>query len=182
MGGRLLKLGASGPSVSSEPVPAPLDSAGEQGVAAADLPSFEYADSNRTLTAGLAGTVVVMLTFVLIFLYDRAASGAINSVLFRVTLLNVVVTIFLLSVASVNYWFLMEALRSDHPRAGVYLRRADGCFAASLILLLLEPVLILFTIQIYDVAEVAIGLWVVSILVLIFGWRDVLIGSKAMRR
>lgn len=169
--------------VSSNRPPGPLDSTGEESIAAVDLPSFEYADSNRTLTAGLAGTVVVMLTFVLIFLYDRATSGSISSLLFRLTLLNVVVTTFLLSVASVNYWFLMESLRrSNHPRAAVYLRRADGCFAASLILLLLEPVLILFTIQIYDVGAAAVGLWVVSILVLTFGWRDLMIGSKARQQ
>lgn len=168
--------------MSSDPPSAPLDSTGGASITAADLPSFEYADSNRTLTAGLAGTCVVMLTFVLIFLYDRAASGAINSLLFRLTLLNVVLTVFLLSVASVNYWFLMESLRSNHPRAAVYLRRADGCFAASLVLLLLEPALILYTIQLYDVGAVAVGLWLVSIMVLILGWRDVIAGSNAKRR
>jgi hypothetical protein len=138
-----------------------------------DRGMYDDANENRSLTAGLGGTCIAILTFVLIFLYDRWTAGAINDVLFQATLLNIVVSLFLISLASVNYWFVMEALRTGHPHVTDYLQRADGFFAASLILLLLEPTLILDTVRLYYVGAVALALWLVGIVVLALGWREV---------
>jgi hypothetical protein len=134
---------------------------------------YQDANENRSLTAGLGGTCIAILTFVLIFLYDRWTAGAINNILFQWTLLNIVVSLFLISLSSLNYWFVMEALRTNHPRATSYQRLADGFFASSLVLLLLEPSLILITVRLYYVGGVAVALWVVGILALWRGWREV---------
>lgn len=145
----------------------------ESAVAPADLAMYEDANENRSLTAGLGGTCIAILTFVLIFLYDRATAGQINEVLFQTTLLNIVLSMFLISLSSLNYWFEMEALKTNRSRAVVYQARADGLFAASVVLLLLEPTLILVTVQLYYIGAAAAALWAVGILVLGWGWREV---------
>ncbi|MGB6501088.1 MAG: hypothetical protein WBG19_06795 [Thermoplasmata archaeon] len=157
----------------SGPERLPSDLSAEERVLPARLTEYQDANENRSLTAGLGGTCIALLTFVLIFLYDRAAAGQINNLLYEATLLNIVVSLFLISLASLNFWFVMEALRTHHPRAEVYQRRADGYFASSLVLLLLEPTLILVTVRLYFVGAVALALWVVGILALAQGWRDV---------
>jgi hypothetical protein len=53
-----------------------------------------------------------------------------------------------------------------------YARRADLFFASSLVLLLLEPTLILLTVRLYYVGAVAAVLYVVGIVVLSLGWRE----------
>ena len=140
------------------------------------IPSHD-ANENRSLTAGLGGTTIAILTFVLIFLYDRAAAGQVNNLLFQGTLLIIVVSLSLISLSSLNYWFVMEALRSSPPRAAAYQQRADGFFASSVILLLLEPTLILLTVRLYYVGAVALALWVVGVLVLALGWKELRISS-----
>jgi hypothetical protein len=152
--------------------PAPPDLSAEGRVPPARLAMYEDANENRSLTAGLGGTCIAILTFVLIFLFDRSTAGQINNLLFQATLLNIVVSLFLISLASLNYWFVMEALRTNPPRASDYERRADGFFATSLVLLLLEPTLILLTVNLYYVGGVALTLWVVGILFLAFGWSE----------
>lgn len=136
------------------------------------LAMYNDANENRSLTAGLGGTTIAILTFVLIFLYDRAAAGQINNLLFQVTLIIIVVSLSLISLSSLNYWFVMEALRTTPARATDYQRRADGFFASSVILLLLEPSLILVTVRLYYVGSVAVALWVVGVVVLSLGFRE----------
>jgi O-antigen/teichoic acid export membrane protein len=144
----------------------------EAQVSPADLATYKDANENRSLTAGLGGTCIAILTFVLIFLYDRAAAGQINNWLFQGTLLTIVISLSLISLSSLNYWFVMEALRTTPSRASDYQRRADGFFASSVILLLLEPTLILATVQLNYLAAVALALWGVGVAVLALGWRE----------
>jgi hypothetical protein len=153
--------------------PKDSDQSAEASVPTARLAMYEDANENRSLTAGLGGTCIAILTFVLIFLYDRSTAGQINPILFQATLLNIVVSLFLISLASLNYWFVMEALRTHHPKASSYERRADLFFASSLVLLLLEPTLILVTVHLYYVGGAAVLLWVVGIAALAIGWREV---------
>jgi high-affinity Fe2+/Pb2+ permease len=136
------------------------------------LAMYNDANENRSLTAGLGGTCIAILTFVLIFLYDRANAGQIDNLLYQTTLIIIVVSLSLVSLSSLNYWFVMEALRTTPSRATVYQQRADWFFASSLILLLLEPTLILLTVRLYYVGGVALALWGVGIAVLSFGWRE----------
>jgi hypothetical protein len=157
--------------------PSSSGSSSEGRVHPTNLAMYNDANENRSLTAGLGGTIIVILTFVLIFLFDRAAAGQVNNTLFQATLLIIVVSLSLISLSSLNYWFVMEAFRSNPPRAATYQRRADGFFASSVILLLLEPTLILFTVQLNYVAAVALALWGVGVLVLSLGWAELRIGS-----
>ncbi len=136
------------------------------------LALYNDANENRSLTAGLGATCIAVLTFVLIFLYDRAGAGTINEWLFQATLLVIVVSLSLISLASLNYWFVMEAYRNIPSRAETYERRADGFFSTSLILLLLEPALILVTVQLYLLGAIALGLWLVGVAALALGWRE----------
>jgi hypothetical protein len=152
------------------PVLAPTGA--EAGVPVADLAMYKDANENRSLTAGLGGTTIAILTFVLIFLYDRAAAGQVNNLLFQGTLLIIVISLSLISLSSLNYWFVMEALRTSPSRATHYQLRADQLFASSVVLLLLEPTLILFTVQLYYVGFVALALWAVGIAVISLGWRE----------
>jgi high-affinity Fe2+/Pb2+ permease len=145
---------------------------GEATVPPAKLSMYEDANENRSLTAGLGGTTIAILTFVLIFLYDRAAAGQVNNLLFQSTLLIIVVSLSLISLSSLNYWFVMEALRTSPPRATVYQQRADLLFASSVVLLLLEPTLILFTVRLYYVGLVALAFWGVGIAAISLGWRE----------
>jgi len=124
---------------------------------------FEYANENRQATIALGGTGVAILTFLLIFLNGRFASGGLGSLLYQVTLTTVVVSIFLLGIGGSYYYFLIEALERKRPVTGPLLERADLCFASGLILMFLEPALILFTLQIYAVGLIAAALWVVSV-------------------
>jgi len=149
----------------------------EGSVHPTNLAMYIDANENRSLTAGLGGTTIAILTFVLIFLFDRAAAGQINNFLFQGTLLIIVVSLSLISLSSLNYWFVMEALRSSPPRAAAYQGRADGFFASSVILLLLEPTLILVTVRLYYVGAVALALWIVGVLVLALGWKELRISS-----
>jgi high-affinity Fe2+/Pb2+ permease len=136
------------------------------------LAMYNDANENRSLTAGLGATCIAVLTFVLIFLYDRATAGQINNLLFQGTLLVIVVSLSLISLSSLNYWFVMEAFRTNPSRAPDYQRRADGFFASSLILLLLEPTLILITVKLYYLGAISLALWVVGVLVLSLGWLE----------
>ena len=137
-----------------------------------NLAMYNDANENRALTAGLGATCIAVLTFVLIFLYDRANAGQVNDLLFQGTLLVIVVSLSLVSLASLNYWFVMEAYRNSPSRAATYEQRADGFFASSLILLLLEPALILVTVKLYVLGAIGLGFWVLGIVLLAFGWKE----------
>jgi len=144
----------------------------EGSVHPSNLAIYNDANENRSLTAGLGATCIAVLTFVLIFLYDRANAGQVNDLLFQGTLLVIVLSLSLISLSSLNFWFVMEALRNRPARAKVYQRRADGLFASSLVLLLLEPALILLTVRLYLLGGVALAFWVAGLAVLARGWQE----------
>ncbi len=151
--------------------PAAEGSHGDSDSSPLDQVKYGYASSTRALTAGLAGTCVAILTFVLFFLYPRWTSGEIGTLQFQWTLLNIVVSLFLMSVSSALYWMVMEGLVARHPRTPGLTRWADRMFTASVLLLFLEPALILWTVAVDYVAEAALALWFVMILILVFAWR-----------
>ncbi len=136
-----------------------------------DPVQYNLASSNRSLTAGLAGTSVAIMTFVLFFLFPRWSSGDVNGVLFQWTLANIVLSLFLTTLSSIVYWLVMEALQTNHPGATRFMRQADGLFVGGSMLLLLEPALILSTVRVYVVAALAFALWGTAILVLVWAWR-----------
>lgn len=127
---------------------------------------FEYANENRQVTIGLGGTGVAILTFLLIFLQGRFSPNSFDDYLYQATLTEVVLSIFFLGVSGSYYYFLIEALERGRPDSGRFLRIADGTFVAGLALLLLEPALILMSVQIYAVGVIALALWGISLLII----------------
>ncbi|HYK93595.1 MAG TPA: hypothetical protein VEY07_06095 [Thermoplasmata archaeon] len=127
---------------------------------------FEYANENRQATINLGGTGVAILTFLLIFLSTRFSAGSWGSLLFQFTLLTVVLSIFFLGISGSHYYFLIEALERGLPNTAALLRRADAFFVLGLALLLLEPALILITLEIYYIGAAALALWATSLLII----------------
>jgi len=63
--------------------------------------------------------------------------------------------------------------------AKTYLDRADGCVTLGLVLLVVEPAFILFTINLLDLGLIALGLWFGFILLLIVVQRNFRSGARA---
>ena len=80
--------------------------------------------------------------------------------------------LFLVSLATLNFLFVAKAIRSNSAQLGKYQRRAEGFFAGSWILLMLEPTLILVTVGVYFAAAVALALWVLTIFAFGSGLRE----------
>jgi len=143
----------------------------EQEATAFEL-RFEYANENRQATINLGGTGVAILTFLLVFLYGRFDTTGWGAGMFRITLVTVVLSIFFLGVSGSYYYFLIEVLERGRTDASGYLRTADACFVAGLALLMLEPALILLTLQIFDVGAIAVALWAISLAIIARGRRS----------
>jgi len=122
---------------------------------------------------------VAILTFALFFLHPRWASGEVNPVLFQGTIAGIVVSLFLFVYASVcYYWFLICYWNGD-SRAETYLDRAGGCVTLGLVLLVVEPAFILFTINLLNLSLIALGLWLGFLLLLIVVQRNLRPGVRA---
>src|SRR3989454_11232055 len=119
--------------------------------------SLDIANSNVNRNITLAGTSVAIFTFLLFFLYPR--SGEINSILFQFTLAIIVSVIFSL-VASATYYY-GTVLTLSHPaeEASTIFGMADAFWTIGYSLLLLEPSLILFTVNLSIVGTYALILW-----------------------
>jgi hypothetical protein len=132
---------------------------------------FEYANENRQATINLGGTGVAILTFLLVFLYDKYSDPGLVGTLYRLTLGSVVFSIFFLGVSGSYYYFLIEALELKRPDSHGFLLVADAAFVMGLALLLLEPALILLTLKIYDIGAVSVALWAISLFIIARGRR-----------
>ena len=127
---------------------------------------LRYADSNRNLAAGLAGTNVAIMTFFLFFGFDLTTAAQVDPTLFQATLGLIILTLFLFLYAAMGYYVYTEALLKGHPGAVGYLRRADGFLFASLLAITLEPALIMFTAKLPFVGALALILWLVSLVMI----------------
>ncbi len=152
-----------------------MDTGGDPAAAAAQTRElrFEYANENRQATINLGATGVAILTFLLVFLYGKYSSPGWDSLLYRLTLGSVVLSIFFLGISGSYYYFLIESLELKRPDTGRLLTVADATFVTGLVLLLLEPALILYTLRIYDIGTLSAALWVLSIVVIGRGRRKV---------
>jgi len=121
--------------------------------------SIDIANSNVNRNITLAGTSVAIFTFLLFFLYPQYSSGAINPILFQFTLAIIVSVIFSL-VASATYYY-GTVLTLSHPaeEASTIFGIADAFWIIGYSLLLLEPSLILFTMNLSIVGIYALILW-----------------------
>lgn len=128
--------------------------------------ALEQATANRAMTVGLTGMSIAVLTFSLIFLFDRSQSGVFDPILFRATLADLVLSIFLLSFSGAAFFWQMEALRQRSSQAARYERWAGRSFLLGIGLFLVAPSLILFTVRLPDVGTLALALWLVMVVLL----------------
>jgi len=127
---------------------------------------LRYADSNRNLAAGLAGTNVAIMTFYLFLGFNLTASARVDPTLFQGTLCLIILTLFLFVFAAMTYYVYTEALLKGRPNAAGYLRRADSFLFVSLLAITLEPSLIMFSARLPYVGALALILWLVSLVIM----------------
>jgi len=123
--------------------------------------SLDIANSNVNRNITLAGTSVAIFTFLLFFLYPRYSSGDsnINPVLFQFTLAIIVSVIFSLVISATYYYGTTLTLSLPDGQGTVTFGKAEAFWLIGYSLLLLEPSLILFTVNLLAVAVYALVLW-----------------------
>lgn len=131
-----------------------------------------YAETNRNLGVGLAGTGVAVMTFLILFGYDSLSRVQVDSLLFQATLGVIVLSIFLFVISATFYYYFMVAFLRRRSRAGDYIRRADLIFILGVLTITLEPAMILFTANLTEVATLALVFWVGLIAMQVFGWHN----------
>ena len=121
--------------------------------------SLDIANSNVNRNITLAGTSVAIFTFLLFFLYPRYFSGDINPVLFQFTLAIIVSVIFSLVISATYYYGTTLTLSLPDGQGTAIFGKAEAFWLIGYSLLLLEPSLILFTVNLLAVALYALVLW-----------------------
>jgi len=121
--------------------------------------SIDIANSNVNRNIALAGTSVAIFTFLLFFLYPEYSSGRISSILFQFTLAIIVSVIFSLVASATYYYGTVLTLSHSAEEASTIFGMADAFWILGYSLLLLEPSLILFTVNLSIVGTYALILW-----------------------
>ncbi len=121
--------------------------------------SLDLANSNVNRNITLAGTSVAIFTFLLFFLYPRYSSGDINPVLFQFTLAIIVSVIFSLVISATYYYGTTLTLSLPDGQGTAIFGKAEAFWLIGYSLLLLEPNLILLTVNLSAVALYALVLW-----------------------
>jgi len=137
--------------------------------------SLDVVHANLNRNWALAGTSIAIFTFTLVFLYPRFSSGAIDPVLFQITLTVMGFSVFSFVFSGIYYYALTLALSQNtndslslrttfalslKTKPEDYRRRADTFWVIGFSLLILEPSLILFTVGLVIVAVVWFVLWI----------------------
>ena len=121
--------------------------------------SLDIANSNVNRNITLAGTSVAIFTFLLFFLYPRYFSGEINAILFQFTLAIIVSVIFALVISALYYYGTALTLTLRPEQATNIFGKAEAFWLVGYSLLLLEPSLILFTVNLIAVGLYGLVLW-----------------------
>jgi len=121
--------------------------------------SLDIAEANVNRNITLAGTSVAIFTFLLFFLYPRYLSGDINTVLFQFTLAFIVSVIFCLVISALYYYGTTLTLSLAPGQVTNVFGKAEAFWLIGYSLLLLEPSLILFTVNLLVVGLYALVLW-----------------------
>jgi hypothetical protein len=121
--------------------------------------SLDIANSNVNRNITLAGTSVAIFTFLLFFLYPRYLSSEINAILFQFTLAIIVSVIFSLVISATYYYGTTLTLSLPDGQGTAIFGKAEAFWLLGYSLLLLEPSLILFTVNLSAVALYALVLW-----------------------
>jgi len=120
---------------------------------------LDLANSNVNRNITLAGTSVAIFTFLLFFLYPRYFSGDIDPILFQFTLAIIVSVIFSLVISATYYYGTTLTLSLPNGQGTAIFGKAEAFWLIGYSLLLLEPSLILFTVNLSAVALYALVLW-----------------------
>ena len=123
--------------------------------------SLDIANGNVNRNITLAGTSLAIFTFLLFFLYPQYLSGKINGILFQFTLAIIVFVIFSLVMSATYYYgtVLTMSLPPERVTSATIFGKAEAFWLVGYSLLLLEPSLILFTIDLPVVGSYALILW-----------------------
>ncbi len=121
--------------------------------------SLDIANSNVNRNITLAGTSVAIFTFLLFFLYPHYLFGDINPILFQFTLAIIVSVIFSLVISATYYYGTTLTLSLPDGQGTAIFGKAEAFWLIGYSLLLLEPSLILFTVNLSAVALYALVLW-----------------------
>lgn len=119
----------------------------------------DLANSNVNRNVTMAGTSIAIFTFLLFFLYPRYQSSEINGVLFQFTLAVIVTVTFSLVTSATYYYGTTIRLMAPSERGSTPFGRADVFWVIGFGLLLLEPSLILFTVNLPYLGTYALFLW-----------------------
>ena len=120
---------------------------------------LDLANSNVNRNITLAGTSVAIFTFLLFSLYPRYSFGDIDPILFQFTLAIIVSVIFSLVVSATYYYGTTLELSLPGGQGTAIFGKAEAFWLIGYSLLLLEPSLILFTVNLSAVALYALVLW-----------------------
>ena len=131
----------------------------------------EYANSNRSLATGLAGSSVAIFTFAMFFLYDRAQSGVFDPLLFQVTVAVLLAAIFFFGFAGIFFYWLLEDDMMPGPRAARRIQAADVFFVLGLACMMIGPALILFTARLPDLGALGVAFWLAMVVLVLGGGR-----------
>ncbi len=129
-------------------------------------------DVSRIVT--LVGTSIAIFTFLLFFLYPRYSSGEIDPILFQITVTTIGLAIFSLVYAALYYYALTLPRSWSSIQSMALLRRGDRLWLVGYTILLVEPTLILFTLRLYPVALVWLGLWILYLYLTFHEYRAAL--------
>ncbi len=127
----------------------------------------DLAASNVNRPYSLAATSIAILTFMLIFLYPRFASGEVNPLLFQAALAVMGVATFSFVFASFYYYGSSLGGRIDDAERARYSRRGDRFWLLGCILLFVVPSLVLFSVRLLVVGSAWFALWLVYVLFVI---------------
>jgi len=128
----------------------------------------DLAAANATRTYSLAAMSIAIFTFVLIFLYPRAASGEVNAVLFQITLVVLGVATFSFVFSSLLYYGAsLGGGRVDRAAQTRHARRGDRFWLLGYSLLFLDPSVILVSVGLLVVASAWFALWLVYVIFVI---------------
>jgi hypothetical protein len=138
----------------------------------------DLAAVNVTRSYSLAATSIAIFTFMLIFLYPKFESGAINPLLFQVTLVVMGVAIFSFGFAAFHYYCSSLGSRIDDAERALHSRRADRIWLLGELMLFLDPSLILFSVKLFAVASVWFALWLMYLLFVIHHFPKIQAGAR----
>jgi hypothetical protein len=132
------------------------------------------AESSRGVVVGMAGMSVAVLTFTLVFLTPSGASGLLIVDLFHLTLDALILALFTLNFSTLYYSRAILAFQRRDPIAGQHLTNGYRLLVLGVGLFSLAPVLVLFSVRLWDVATVGLGAWLLLLVVTLASRREFL--------